>query len=182
MPFGLKNAEATFQRAMTFAFHNLKHIVEAYLEDLAAHSHKRVDHSKHLRLVFEICRHYRIWLNPHKFIFCVSSRRLLGFLVSETEIMVDPLKVEAILRLPPPRTIRQLQGLQGKANFLRQFIVNYANITNGFMCLLKKDTPFIWDERAQESFDALKKYLVSTPLMKSPDYSRDYLLYVATSE
>jgi hypothetical protein len=97
MPFGLKNAGATFQRAMTFAFHDLKHIVEAYLDDLAAHSRKRVDHPKHLRLVFEICRHYRIRLNPHKCIFCVRSGRLLGFLVSETGIMVDPLKVEAIL-------------------------------------------------------------------------------------
>jgi hypothetical protein len=84
--------------------------------------------------------------------------------------------------LPPPHTIRQLQGLQGKANFLRWFIVNYANITKGFMHLLKKDTPFIWDERAQESFDALKKSLVSTPLLKSPDYGRDYLLYVTTSK
>jgi hypothetical protein len=61
--------------------------------------------------------------------------------------MVDPLKVETILRLPPPRTIRQIQGLQWKANFLRRFIVNYATITKGFICLFKKNTPFIWDER-----------------------------------
>jgi hypothetical protein len=60
--------------------------------------------------------------------------------------------------------------------------VNYATITKGFMHLLKKDTPFIWDERAQESFDALKKVLVSTPLLKPPDYSRDYLLYIFASE
>jgi hypothetical protein len=96
--------------------------------------------------------------------------------------MVDPLKVEAILRLPPLGTIQQLQGLQGKANFLRQFIVKYANITKGFTCLLKKDTPFIWDERAQESFDALNKTLVSTPLLKSLNYSRYYLLYVTAFE
>jgi hypothetical protein len=57
--------------------------------------------------------------------------------------MVDPLKVEAILQLPPSHTIRQLQGLQGKADILRRFIVNYANITKGFMLLLKRDTPFI---------------------------------------
>jgi hypothetical protein len=49
MPFSLKNAGATFQHAMTFTFHDLKHIVEAYLDDLAAHSCKRVDHPKHLR-------------------------------------------------------------------------------------------------------------------------------------
>jgi hypothetical protein len=57
--------------------------------------------------------------------------------------MVYPLKVEAILRLPPPHTIRQLHGLQGKDNFLHRFIVNYATIAKGFMRLLKKDTPFI---------------------------------------
>jgi hypothetical protein len=62
--------------------------------------------------------------------------------------MVDLFKVEAILRLPPSCTIRQIQGLQGKGNFLRWFIVNYANITMSFTCLLKKDTPFICDERA----------------------------------
>jgi hypothetical protein len=113
MPFGLKNIGATFQHAMTFTFHDLKHIVEAYLNDLAAHSSERVDHSKHLQLVFERCHYYRIWFNTHKCIFCIRSRCLLVFLVSETEIMVDPLKVEAILQFPPPRTIRQLQGLQG---------------------------------------------------------------------
>ena len=59
-------------------------------------------------------------------------------------------------------------------------MVNYVNITKGFMCLLKKDTLFIWDERAHESFDALNKALVSTPLLKPLEYSRDYLHYIAT--
>jgi hypothetical protein len=56
--------------------------------------------------------------------------------------------------------------------------VNYATITKGFMHLLK-DTPCIWDERAQDTFDALKKALVSVPLLKPLDYSRDYLLYIS---
>ena len=49
------------------------------------------------------------------------------------------------------------------------------------MRLLKKDTPFEWDEWAQESFDALKRALASAPVISPPDYSRDFLLYVATS-
>jgi hypothetical protein len=96
MPFSLKNIRETFQHAMTFTFHDLKHIVEYYLDYLASHSRKRADHSTHLWLVFERCRCYRIWLNPHKCIFCVRSGRLLGFLVSETDIMVDPLKVASL--------------------------------------------------------------------------------------
>jgi hypothetical protein len=118
MPFNLKNAKETFQRAMTFAFHDLNHIVEDYLDDLASHSHKRADQSTYLWLVFERCRYYRIWLNPHKFIFCIRSSHLFRFLVFETGIMVDLLKVEEILRLPPPCTIRQLQGLQVLAHIL----------------------------------------------------------------
>ena len=95
-------------------------------------------------------------------------------------IRVDPLKVEAITKLPLPRTILQLQSLQGKANFLRRFIVNYAEITRGFMRLLKKGVPFIWDDRAQRSFDALKAALTSTPVISPPNYQKDFLLYLAS--
>ena len=146
MPFGLKNAGPTFQRAMTLIFHDLKSIIEVFLDDLTAHSRMRMRHSYHLRLVFERCRHYSVRLNPHKCIFCVKSGHLLGFIVSKEGIRVDPLKVGVILQLSPPKNICHLQCLQGMANFLRRFVVNFANLTRGFMRLLKKDTPFEWDE------------------------------------
>ena len=104
---------------MTLIFHDLKMNIEVYLDDLTAHSHLRVYHSYHLRLVFEICHHYQVRLNPHKCIFCVIVGRLLGFIVSNEGIRVDPLKVEAILQLSPPHNIRHLQCLQGMANFLQ---------------------------------------------------------------
>ena len=166
---------------MTLIFHDLKLIIEVFLDDLAAHSHMRMRHSNHLRLVFERCRHYLVRLNPHKCIFCVKSGRLLGFIVSKEGIRVNPLKVEAILQLSHAKNIRHLQCLQGMENFLRISVVNFANLTRGFMCLLKKDTTFCWDERAQESFDALKWSLASAPVISPLDYSRYFLLYVATS-
>ena len=106
---------------------------------------------------------------------------LLGSIASKYRIMVDPLKVEAILQLSPLLTVRQLQSLQGKANFLRRFIANYAEIMKGFMCLLKKDVPFYWDDRAQRSFEALKKALSSTLVLSPLDYSKYFILYLATS-
>ena len=72
MPFGLKNAKATLQRAMNFSFYDIKAIVEPYLDDLPAHSCKRIDHQGHLHLIFERCRYYKICLNPHKCIFYVE--------------------------------------------------------------------------------------------------------------
>ena len=156
LPFGLKNVGATFQRAMSYAFHDIKSIVQPYLDDLPVKSRRRQDHMAHLRQIFVHCRYYNIWLNPHKCIFRVQSGRLLGFIMASDGIRVDPLKFEAITKLPAPRTVLQLQSLQGKANFLHRFIVNYVEITSGFMRLLKKGVPFIWDDQAQWSFDALK--------------------------
>ena len=82
---------------MTLIFHDLKSIIEVFLDDLAAHSHMRMCHPYHLRLVFERCRHYLVRINPHKYIFCMNSSHLLGFIVSKEGIRVDPLKVEEIL-------------------------------------------------------------------------------------
>jgi hypothetical protein len=102
----------------------------------------------------------------------MTSGHILGFIFSTTGIMVDPLKVEVIVQLPPPCTVPQLQSLQGKANFLRRFIANYAKITKGFMHLLKKGVPFHWDEATQCSFEALKHSLMSVPLLQPANYNK----------
>jgi hypothetical protein len=102
--------------------------------------------------------------------------------VSTTGIMVDPIKVEVIIQLPPLCTILQLQSLQGKVNFLRRFIAYYAEITKGFMRLLKKDVSFYWGDVAQHSFEALKHALTTAPLLRPPNYNKDFLLYLAIAE
>jgi hypothetical protein len=89
------------------------------------------------------------------------------------------LKVEAILNIPPPSLLCQLQSLQGKANFLCHFIPNYAELTLGFMRLLKNGFEFVWDTTAYKAFEALKKSLTRTPLLFPPDYSCNYFLYLA---
>ena len=142
MPFSLKNVGATFQQAMTLIFHDLKNIIKVYLDDLTAHSRLRVRHPYHLILVFERCHHFQVRLNPHKFIFCVKLGHLLRFIIYREGIRVDPLKVEAILQLSPPRNIRHLQCLQGMVKFLHRFMVNFSNLTKGFMHILNKPTPF----------------------------------------
>eukprot|EP00253_Pinus_taeda_P027796 PITA_27796 len=108
LPFGLKNAGATFQRAMSYAFHDIKHIAQPYLDDLPAHSLHRADHLVHLRAIFMRCRHYRIRLNPHKCVLYIETGQLLGFVVSKAGIRVDSSKVEASIKLPPPSILRQL--------------------------------------------------------------------------
>ena len=97
MPSSLKNVRATCHRAITFAFHDLKCIIQVYLDDLVTHYHLRVDHPDHLCLVFNL--HYLIQLNLQKCIFCVKVGNWLGFIIYKNGIRVDTLKVEEILGL-----------------------------------------------------------------------------------
>jgi hypothetical protein len=181
MPFGLKNAGATFQWAMAYIFHDLANIILTYLDDLTARSKKCTQHLDDLRIIFQRCRQYNIHLNPLKCVLCVTTGSLLGFIVSQSSITMDPLKVQAITEIPPPWNLRQLQSLQGKANFLRRFVPDYAIRAHGFLRLLSHDIPFHWDDHTQQSFDNLKAVLSNAPLISAPDYNHNYILYVSAS-
>ena len=182
MPFVLKNARATFQCAMKYCFHNLIHIILVYLDDLTTRSPKWAQHIDDLQQVFLWCRKYKICLNPLKCVLCVPAGCLLGFIVSHKGITVDPLKVQAILDLPSPKTQHQVHSLKGKANFLCHFVPEYAKKSYRFIRLLRTKIPFVWDQQAQELFDALKQALAFAPLLSAPDFTWDFILYVSASE
>lgn len=103
-------------------------------------------------------------------------------MVSKDGIRLNLIKVHAILDLPPPLNLLQLQRIQGKANFLRRFIPNYAELAKGFTHLLKKGVPFHWDQVVQASFDARKDSLIRASLMYAPNYQKYYSLYLTTTD
>ena len=109
MSFGLKNVGATYQRAMVALFHDMMHQdIEVYVDDIIAKSKSEEEHLVNLRKLFERLRKYQLRLNPAKCTFVVKSGKLLGFIVSQKGIEVDPEKVKAILEMPEPRTKRQV--------------------------------------------------------------------------
>ncbi|KAL0286717.1 UNVERIFIED_CONTAM: Retrovirus-related Pol polyprotein from transposon.6 [Sesamum angustifolium] len=127
MPFGLKNAGATFQRTMQKIFDDMLHKnVECYVDDLVVNSKKRENHFHDLRKVFKRLRRYQLKMNPSKCAFGVTSRKFLGFIVRQQDIEIEQAKIDAILRMPKPRNIYKLKSLQGKLAYLRRFISNLA--------------------------------------------------------
>ena len=123
MPFGLKNAGATYQRAMVSLFHDMMHKeIEVYVDDMIAKSKTEKDHVINLQKLFERLRKYKLRLNPAKCTFGVKSGKLLGFVVSQKGIEVDPSKVKAILEMPAPRTEKEVRGFLGRLNYIARFI------------------------------------------------------------
>jgi hypothetical protein len=132
MTFGLKNAGATYQRAMNYIFHELiGKIVEIYIDDVVI---KSLDHESHLdvRKTLECTRKHGLKMNPNKCAFGVSAGEFLGFLVHEGGIEVGKKSMKAIDEVVPPTNLKELQSLLSKINFVRRFISN----------LLQKVLPF----------------------------------------
>ena len=117
MPFGLKNARATYQRAMTALFHDLMHQeVKVYVDDMIAKPREPEDHLACLKKLFDRLRKYKLRLNPNKCVFGVSFRKILGYIVSQRGIEVDPSKVRAIVEMPPLGPKRRFGDCWGGCN------------------------------------------------------------------
>jgi hypothetical protein len=136
MTFGLKNAGATYQRAMNYIFHELiGKIVEIYIDDVVI---KSLDHESHLdgvRKTLECTRKHRLKSNPNKCAFGVSAGEFLGFLVHEGGIEVGKKSMKAIDEVVPPTNLKEL--LLGKINFVRRFISNLSQKVLPFFSTVK---------------------------------------------
>jgi uncharacterized protein YehS (DUF1456 family) len=127
MPFGLKNAGATSQRAMQIFFNDILHkIFQCYVDDLVVKTRKREEHIRDLRIVFDRLRKYQLKMNPLKCAFGVKSGKFLGFIIQHRGIEVDQSKIDAIQRMPEPKNLRELRSLQGHFAYIRRFISNLA--------------------------------------------------------
>ena len=120
--FGLKNGE-TYQRMAMTLLHDMMHNeVEVYVDDMIVKSKDRESHTVNLRKFFKWIKEYRLRLNPQKCTFGVSAGKLLGFLVSDRGIEVDPSKIIAMLEMPPPKNEKEIKGFLGRLQYIIQFI------------------------------------------------------------
>nr|CAN64603.1 hypothetical protein VITISV_033149 [Vitis vinifera] len=94
---------------------------------------------------------------------------VLGHIISEKGIEVDKAKVELIVKLPSPKTVKGVRQFLGHAGFYRRFIKDFSKLSKPLCELLAKDAKFIWDERCQKSFDQLKQFLTTAPIVRAPN-------------
>ncbi|KAI5324333.1 hypothetical protein L3X38_033406 [Prunus dulcis] len=104
MPFGLRNAGATYQRAMNYVFHDMiGHSLEVYIDDVVIKSPEAGDHVSNLKRVFLRMRQHKLKMNPKKCVFGVQAGNFLGFLVHQRGIEIDKNKAKSIIEALPPR-------------------------------------------------------------------------------
>src|SRR4051812_22428261 len=168
MPFGLKNAGATYQRMMQACLkEQIGRNAQVYVDDIVIKTYKADTLLDDLRETFASLNKYRIKLNPKKCAFGVPAGKLLGYIVSARGIKANPEKVQAIAKMQEPTDIKGVQQLTGRLTALRRFISRLGKRTLPFYQLLKKGENFKWTEEARDSFAELKKTLSTPPRLLS---------------
>ena len=112
--------------------------VEVYVDDMLVKSKEEESHLDDFRETFNTLRQYSMKLNPSKCAFGVSSRKFLGFMVSQREIEANPEKVRAILKMSSPKTVKEVQSLTGKVVALNRFVSKATEKCLPFFKTLKK--------------------------------------------
>jgi hypothetical protein len=144
MPFGLKNARATYERMVTTMFeHLIGKTVEAYIDDMLIKSVRRENHLTNLREVFRILQRDRLCLNASKYVFRVGSDKFLGHIISSKGIEANSNQVSTLLNLEKPKDTKQVQRLTGMIAALGRFISRSVDKCRPFFQLLGKKRNFL---------------------------------------
>ena len=151
MPFGLKNAGATYQRLVNQMFRpQIGRNIEVYVDDMLVKSLDEEKHLDDLKETFDTLRRHQMKLNLSKCAFRVSSGKFLGFMVSQRGIEANPDKIQAILDMEPPKNIKEVQSLTGRVAALNRFVSKATDKCLPFFKILRK--AFEWTNQCQKAF------------------------------
>jgi hypothetical protein len=182
MPKGLKNAGKSFSRMSAKVLSSqIGRNVLTYVDDIIAKSTKQEHHVADLQETFANFRRAGLKLNPEKCVFGVKKGKFLGCLVSTKGIEANPSKIEAILRMEPPKSQKGAQMLTGRLTSLNRFISRSAERNLPFFEVLKSAEVFQWGPTQQKAFEELKQYLIELTTLTPPSSRIQLLLYVVAS-
>ncbi|GJZ28306.1 reverse transcriptase domain-containing protein [Tanacetum coccineum] len=185
MPFGLKNAGATYQRLVDNAFEGqVGRNLEVYVDDLVIKSHTEDELVRDIVETFRALRQINMKLNPKKCTFGATEGMFLGYLIETDGIKPCPEKTKAVIQLPSPRTMKEVQSLNGKLAGLNRFLSKSADKSLPLFKTLKKCAKkgdFRWTTEAEEAFTQLKQHIAALPTLVAPRPGEELIMYLSAT-
>ncbi|GJV11443.1 reverse transcriptase domain-containing protein [Tanacetum coccineum] len=183
--FRPQNAGATYQRLIDKAFDSqVGRNIEVYVDDLVIKSHTKAEMLRDIDETFCTLRKINMKLNPKKCTFEAVKGMFLGYMISPEGIKPCPDKTEAVLQLPSPQTIKEVQNLNGKLASLNRFLSKSAERSFPLLKTLKKcikKSDFHWTPEAKQAFKQLKQHLSKLPLLVAPKPKEKLIVYLSVT-
>jgi hypothetical protein len=175
MSFGLTNAPAYFMNLMNKVFMEfLDKFVIVFIDDILIYSKFEEEHATHLKLVLETLREHQLYAKFSKCEFWLKEVGFLGHVLSAGGVLVDPKKIQSVMDWEAPTTQTKVRSFLGLAGYYRKFVEGFSSIARPMTQLLKKDKKFEWTPKCEESFQELKKWLVTAPILTMPDITKNF--------
>ncbi|GJT25585.1 reverse transcriptase domain-containing protein [Tanacetum coccineum] len=185
MPFGLKNARATYQRLVDTIFEGqMGRNLEAYVDDMVIKSKTESKMIKDVEETLLTLKKVNMKLNPKKCSFGMEEGKFLGYIVTSEEIRANPEKEKAVVNMPSPSNLKQMQRLSGKLAALNRFLSKAAERALPCLDTLKKCTnkkDFHWTTEAEEAFQAMKKVIAELPTLTAPKKKEELMVYLSAA-
>jgi len=163
MPFGLKNAPATFQRLINNTLREyLDDFTITYLDDILIYSDDLEIHCSHVHKVLEKLNKRALYVKKSKSRFKTKEIKFLDYVIQSEQIKKNPEKTNAVRNWPPPKQVKEVQAFLRLMNYYWKFVPNYAKIAEPLTQLMRKDEKWHWDKEQKNVFHALKKSLNGT--------------------
>nr|XP_025635758.1 uncharacterized protein LOC112729828 [Arachis hypogaea] len=183
MPFGLKNAGATYQRLVNKIFQNLSGSkLEVYIDDMLVKTESGEQLTNDLKVIMNTLRKHQMRLNPAKCAFGMEAGKFLGFMITQHGVEANPEKCRAILEMTSPKNLKDIQKLTGRLTALSRFLEASAQKAIPFFKLMKKGAPFKWETECEEAFQHFKRVLAELPILTKPQTGEILYLYLSITE
>lgn len=170
VPFGIQSGPVAWNFAANIILGELLNTnMFCYVDDMLVHSKDLETHIKLLHKIFARLIKHNIKLKIEKCFFFQSEARYLGFKFTRDGLMADERKTICVQNFPVPKNLKETQRFLGLCSFYRRFVPNFSNIASVLYKLCKKNTPFVWNEKCQIAFEALKQKLITPPVLAYPD-------------
>ena len=183
LPFGLKDAANSFERAAMSALADLVgNTVLVYLDDLIICSKGTEEHFRKLRKVLEKLRAANFTLKLSKCELFRSELSFLGHRVSKDGLSVEESKKVAIKNCETPKDKEALRSFLGLMGFYRNFVPRFSHTAEPLLKLLRKSSKFIWEDEQENAYQQLKAALLEPPILKYPDYSKTFFVVTDASQ
>ena len=181
LPVGIKNSPDIFQSIMMDLLGDLEY-AKTYIDDIMITSNGTYeDHLKQIKEVLSRLEKVGFRANVRKCNFANVELDYLGYLLNRQGIQPQPKKVEAILRLKPPKTKRQLRQFLGMVNFYRDMWRRRSHLLAPLTGIVGSTAKFVWKKEQQEAFDAMKKVMSQEALLTFPDFNEEFHIYTDSS-
>ena len=182
LPMGVKNSPDIFQSIMSELLGDIE-FARTYLDDvLITSSGSFEDHLRKLDTVLQRLTKAGFRANVRKCFFAQDQMEYLGYQLTRDGIQPQPKKVEAILRIAPPKNKRQLRHFLGMVNFYRDVWRRRSHLMAPLTGLVSKTTPFIWEKAQQDAFDEIKRVISKETLLTFPDFNKEFHIYTDASD